>query len=347
MRAWWQRRSSRMRLAIWNVAAVVPAIAVFLGAIAFVDAMKWEGAAGWATLVLVAVAVFTAFGFASYAIANRVIAPVRDMADRARSLSVGQLADRLPVANPHDDLGRLAVGLNEALGRFEIAYRALDRLTADVSHELRTPLTAMRSIGQVALQEQDPAALHNALGGMLEEVERMNHLINRLLLLARADNNEIPVQLEAALVGRVLAEVLEVHGRVAEEKRQRMEIDCPDYLLAVFDPALLRLAMMNLVQNAIRHSPPDTRILVRASVRNDRVEIEVVDEGPGIAPEHQGRIFERFYRVDKARSRADGGVGLGLAIVKWAVERMDGSVDLRSEVGGGCTFRVCLRRVAG
>jgi signal transduction histidine kinase len=259
---------------------------------------------------------------------------------------VKALNERLPVANPHDDLGQLAAGFNETLARFEHAYQELDRLTADVSHELRTPLTAMRSVGEVALRERDPALLRDALGSMLEEIGRMNQLIERLLLLARADNDEIPAQLEAGLVRPVLTGVNEVLGRVAEEKHQRLQVECPDHLLAIFDPALLRLALMNLVQNAIRYSPPAKPILVRGTLRDDAVEIEVIDEGAGIAPEHQQRVFERFYRVDKARSRAEGGVGLGLAIVKWAAERMGGTVELRSEAGHGCTFRLRLRRVA-
>ncbi len=343
MKAWWQRCSSRLRLAVWNVAAagVFAALAVI--------AVKMSGAAAGGMAFGVefgtGLCALAAFGIASYTIASRLLAPVRDMAERTSRLSVQTLSERLPVANPYDDLGRLATGFNEAVGRFENAYWELDRLAANVSHELRTPLTAMRSVGEVALRGHDPALLRDALGSMLEEITRMNQLINRLLLLARADNDEIPVQLEAGLVARVLDEVMDVLGRVAEEKQQRLQVDCPDHLLAIFDPALLRLALMNLVQNAIRYSPSSKPILVRGLVGDESVDIEVIDEGPGIGAEHQQRVFERFYRVDKARSRSEGGVGLGLAIVKWAAERMGGSVELESEPGHGSTFRLRLRRV--
>jgi heavy metal sensor kinase len=342
------RFSSRLRLAAWNAAAGAASGVIFLTAAVAVEIWR-PGAPGtvfW-SLLGVGLVITLGFGIASYGIANHVLAPVREMAERTRRLSVQTLNERLPVANPNDDLGQLATGFNETLERFEHAYRELDRLTADVSHELRTPLTAMRTVGEVALRERDPALLRDAIGSMLEEIGRMNQLINRLLLLARADNNEIPVQLEAGLVNRIMAEVNEVLGRVAEEKQQRLLVECPDHLLAVFDPALLRLALMNLVQNAIHYSPPGKPILVRGALRNDAVGIEIIDEGPGIAPEHQQKIFERFYRVDKARSRADGGVGLGLAIVKWAVERMGGAVELQSEPGRGSTFRLLLRRVTG
>jgi signal transduction histidine kinase len=116
-------------------------------------------------------------------------------------------------------------------------------------------------------------------------------------------------------------------------------------LLAVFDPALLRLALMNLTQNAIRYSPSGKSIALRAFSGQDGVVVEVADEGPGIAEEHHQKIFQRFYRVDKARSRAEGGVGLGLAIVKWSVERMGGTVELDSEIGRGTVFRIHLRPV--
>jgi signal transduction histidine kinase len=155
----------------------------------------------------------------------------------------------------------------------------------------------------------------------------------------------MPVKLEAGLLRTTLLEVSESLGLVAAEKQQRLEVDCADHLLAVFDPALLRLALMNLVQNAIRYSPAGKPIKLRAFVGQDDVVIEVADEGPGIAPEHHQKIFERFYRVDKARSRADGGVGLGLAIVKWSVERMGGRVGLDSETGRGSVFRIRLRMI--
>ena len=265
------------------------------------------------------------------------------MAGLTRRLFAGSLRERLPVANPHDELGQLAAGCNELLRQLETSFAELDRLTADVSHELRTPLTAMRAVGEVALRDRNPAILHDAVGSMLEEIGRMNQLIERLLLLTRSDDSEMPLQMEAGLVRRVLVEVNESLSLVAGEKQQQLKTECPDHLLAVFDPALLRLALLNLTQNAIRYSPAGKPINLRAFAGQDSVVVEVADEGPGIAEEHQQKIFERFYRVDKARSRAEGGVGLGLAIVKWSVGRMGGTVELDSELGRGSVFRIRLR----
>jgi signal transduction histidine kinase len=249
------------------------------------------------------------------------------------------------VSNSDNEIGELESFLNELMQRLEGSYVEVDRFASDVSHELRTPLTAMRSVGEVALRERNPAILYDAVGSMLEEVRRMNQLMDRLLLLTRGDSDKWPVRPKAGLVRDILVEVSETLGTVAEEKGQHLQIVCPDPLKATFDQALLRLALMNLTQNAIRYSPPGRPVYLRAFAAGQTVVVEVADEGPGIAPEHQHKIFQRFYRVDEARSRAEGGVGLGLAIVKWAVERTGGKVELESEVGRGSVFRLRLPRV--
>ncbi len=338
----------RVRLAA-GFAVAGAALVTVCGAVAL-GLRVWKPATAFEAIMALVVGDVGAailLGVAGYFIAGRVLAPIKAMVKQTRLLSAKTLTERLPGANPHDELGQLATALNARLDQLEHAFAELQRFAADASHELRTPLTAMRAVGEVALREPNPALLHDAVGSMLEEVRRMNQLIDRLLLLERTDDDEMPARLEAGLVRPALTEVSDSLGLVAEEKQQRIEVDCPDHLLAVFDPALLRLALMNLTQNAIRYSPAGKPIRLRAAAGEDAVVIDVADEGPGIAPEHHRRIFERFYRVDKARSRAEGGVGLGLAIVKWSVERMGGAVELQSEVGRGSVFRVRLRALSG
>jgi len=346
VRRWWLRRSLRVRLAAWYagtgaaVWVVCLLIAVALGV--------WRPTSGGNVVAMLAIGGAGALvlcGISGYFIAGRALAPVKEMVERTRTVSAKSLGARLPVANPHDELGELATVFNGALQQLEDAFAELKRFTADVSHELRTPLTAMRAVGEVALRERNPAILYDALGSMLEEVRRMNQMIERLLLLARADGDDMAAHLEAGLVRYLLVEVGNALALVAEEKQQQIAVDCPEHLLAVFDPALLRLALVNLTQNAIRYSPEGKRITIRGLSQAGVVLIDVADEGPGIAAEHHQRVFERFYRVDKARSRAEGGAGLGLAIVKWSVERMGGSVELKSEPGRGSTFRLRLRSV--
>jgi signal transduction histidine kinase len=333
-------------LALWNAVAAASAALLCVALAAALGLLK--PAATFQPLPLLALiwACSTLlFGVGAWFIARRMLAPLEELLTQTRRLSAKGLSRRLSVTNPEDEIGQLAAGLNNMLEQLEKSFAELDRLTADVSHELRTPLTAMRAVGEVALRERNPAILHDAVGSMLEEIARMNQLIERLLLLTRSDDNEIPLQMEAGLVRPVLVEVSDTLSLVAEEKQQQLQTECPDHLLAVFDPALLRLALMNLTQNAIRYSPAGKPIKLRALTQQDEVVIEVADEGPGIAPEHQQKIFQRFYRVDKARSRAEGGVGLGLAIVKWSVERMGGTVGLESELGRGSTFRIRLRMI--
>jgi heavy metal sensor kinase len=344
---WWQRRSLRLRLAArYAVAGVILSALCSAAALAAAGWRPLNPSRLWPVLALGGPATWLLFAAAGYFIAGHALAPVREMVERTRRLSARSLNERLPVANVHDELGQLAAVFNETLQQLESAFAELKRFTADVSHELRTPLTAIRAVGEVACRERNPAILYDALGSILEEVRRMNQLIDRLLLLARADDDRLPVRLEAALLRAPLLEVSDALALVAEDKQQRLEVDCPNHLLAVFDPALLRLALLNLVQNAIRYGPPAKPITLRAFRGENAMVIEVADQGPGIAPEHQQKIFERFYRIDKARSRAEGGAGLGLAIVKWAAERMGGAVELKSEPGRGSTFRLRLRQVA-
>jgi signal transduction histidine kinase len=340
------RLSLRAKLAVANAAV---AAAIWLLGLLLINATGiWKPTNCldfFLALIIGGLAVILVFGLVTWFITGRALTPLKEMAARLRRLSVDNLEERLPVENPRDELGELAAGFNDALEQLQNSFAALDRLTADVSHELRTPLTAMRAVSEVALRERNPAVLHDAVGSMLEEIGRMNQLLDRLLLLTRPGDDAMPVSLEASPVRKTLLEVSDALGLLAEDKRQSLLVDCPDHLLAVFDPALLRLALMNLVQNAIRYSPPGKIIYVRATAGDGAVVIEVADEGPGIAPEHQQKIFERFYRVDKARSRAEGGVGLGLAIVKWSVERMGGAVELASEPGRGSVFRLRLRTI--
>lgn len=343
MSHWWQKRSRRVWLAVWHAAAGNSVLALCLLAIYGSGLGKLsDHRDALSALIIGGVIATLLFAFAGYFIAGLALEPVREIVELARRLARQPWGKQITVSNPLDEIGELETFLNELLRRLEGSFVELDRLAADVSHELRTPLTAMRSVGEVALRDQNPAILYNAVGSMLEEIRRMNQLIDRLLLLTRGDSDKWPVRPKPGLVRNVLMEVSETLGMVAEEKQQLLQIDCADTVRAIFDAALLRLALMNLTQNAIRYSPPGKPIYLRASAAEKTVIVEVADEGPGIASEHQQKIFQRFYRIDDARSRAEGGIGLGLAIVKWAVERTGGTVELESEVGRGSVFRVRL-----
>jgi heavy metal sensor kinase len=280
-----------------------------------------------------------------YLIAHRSLSPMSQIAARARQITAESLGGRLPVPNPHDELGQLATVFNATLARLENSFAELRRFTADASHELRTPLTALRAVGEAALRPDagDSKSLREALSSMLEETRRLSDLVDALLLLARADTSRVSPSLDQVDLTGLVNEVRETLLVLAEEKNQQIEI-IAEQLTIRADRELLRLALLNLVHNAIRYSAEGLMISLRVRRQEANAVVEVIDQGPGIAPEHQQKIFERFYRVDKARSRASGGAGLGLAIARWAIERQGGHVELESELGRGSLFRIVMHR---
>ena len=188
----------------------------------------------------------------------------------------------------------------------------------------------------------NPTALRDTIGSMLEEAQRLNDLIESLLTLARMESGKVSIKPEPVKLAELAREVRENLNVLAAEKQQTIELSGDNSLTGTADRLLLRQALMNIVHNAVRYAPPQTRISIRIAHRDGDVCIEVADQGPGIAPEYQQMIFERFYRVDKSRSRAEGGHGLGLAIAKWSVERQGVRIEVESELGKGSIFRIVL-----
>ena len=278
-----------------------------------------------------------------YLVATRSLAPLDAMARQARRITSESLSKRLPNPNPNDELGRLATVFNETLARLEGSFAELQRFTADASHELRSPLTALRAVGEVALRDgHDPATLRETIGSMLEEAQRLTDLVDALLTLARMDAGEVAATQEQMNIAPLLEEIRDQFDVLAAEKEQMLAVRSDENLTVLADRTLLRLALVNLVHNAIQHSPSHSKILLAALRRPSGVDISVNDSGHGIAREYHEKIFERFFRVDKARSRSGGGVGLGLAIAKRAVERNGGRIIVESDPDRGSIFRVEL-----
>ena len=287
-------------------------------------------------------------GCGGYFLARRALAPVGRMADRARTITAERLGERLPVENPGDELGQLAAVFNDAFGRLERSFEQLRRFTADASHELRTPLTAMRSVGEVGLrQHRDAVTYREIIGSMLEETDRLGRLVEGLLMLSRADGGSVSLTREGVDLAELARDVAGHLGVLAEEKQQSFTVEAPGPVAAWVDRLVIRQALINLVDNAVKYTPPggSVRIVVRNGGPGPT--IEVVDTGPGIPPDHRDRVFDRFYRIDKARSRDLGGTGLGLSIARWAVEAHGGRLDLDSAEGRGSTFRITLSPARG
>ncbi len=277
-----------------------------------------------------------------YFLAGRALSPIGAMAAKAREITAERLSERLPVENPKDEFGRLAMVFNEAFLRLEDSFARLRRFTADASHELRTPLTAIRSVGEVGMNESmDAASCREVIGSMLEETDRLTKLVDSLLILSRADTGTVPFRREMVDLAALALEVSECLKVLAEEKEQELTVAAPDPIFTPADRATLRQGIMNLLDNAIKFTPAGGKVQVAVGRTPEGEAFAAVsDNGPGIAPEHREKIYERFYRVDEGRSREVGGAGLGLSIVKWAVEANGGRIELESFVNGGSTFRI-------
>jgi heavy metal sensor kinase len=299
-----------------------------------------------------------AAGLGGYTLARRALLPVERMTERARTITAENLHDRLPVHNPDDEMGRLATVFNQTLARLEASFEQMRRFTADVSHELRTPLTAIRSVGEVGLREhRDEGAYRGIIGSMLEEVDRLAGLVDRLLTLSRADTGRAKLSADTIDLGELAEDVAAHLGVLAEEKRQTITVDVDGHPHALGDRLVVRQAIINLVDNAIKFSPSGGRISLTTREAGGRAMLEVHDSGPGISSVSRSRVFDRFYREEPGLETPDpalgtrdsgldvqGGAGLGLSIAKWAVEANGGELSLAQTSADGSTFRITLPR---
>src|SRR5712692_6132624 len=282
-------------------------------------------------------------GLGGYVLARRALRPMDQLASEAHRITAERLHERLSVPNPSDEVGRLATVINDTFARLESSFDQLRRFTADASHELRTPLAVIRGIGEVGLgAPRSPAEYKEAIGSMLEEVDRLTRLIDTLLRLSHGDAGTVRLAKEAVDLGQLTHEVVASLMILAEERGQRLTLALSDHVWVIADRLVLREAIANIIDNAIKYSRTGGTIDVRVHARNGQAVLEIADEGPGIAPEHRQRIFDRFFRLDEARSRDSGGTGLGLALAKWAVEANGGEITVEDDARRGSTFRIVL-----
>jgi two-component system OmpR family sensor kinase len=275
-------------------------------------------------------------------LAQNALAPIDRITQTAHGIThSGDLTRRLEQGKTRDEVGRLAETFNEMLGRIEELFRSQQRFVSDVSHELRSPLTAIR--GNLDLLRRgasdDPEARHQALTAIDAEAERMQRLVTDLLLLARADEG-IKIQKEIVELDTVMLDVYRQARVIAGGVN--VCLGSEDQAQVMGDRDRLKQLLLNLVDNAIKYTPSGGE--VRLSLERDTqwVRVTVSDTGIGIPTEDLPRIFDRFYRVDKARSREMGGSGLGLAIAKWITDAHGGRIEVQSEVGKGTIFTLWL-----
>lgn len=319
-------------------------------------------------IVAIVIGLLLAWG-GGYALARRSLAPVVAMSERAADIGASSLHERLPVANPNDELGRLASTFNALLARLDTAFDQQRRFMADASHELRTPVAVMLGEADIALsQAQRPEAdYRDALSAVRDEGRRLSRIVADLFLLARADAGQRPLQRRELYLDELVSECVRAARALAAARATTITLT-PTFSAAPLptlgdarldpdpdadwpieaDEELLRSLVMNLLDNAIKHSPPGARVTVGLDRDPAAYHVTVSDSGPGIPEEARAKVFERFFRVDVARAREavsdSGGAGLGLAIGRWIAEAHGGTLELAESSSTGSRFRITLPR---
>jgi heavy metal sensor kinase len=282
-------------------------------------------------------------GLAGYLLARKSLAPIAEMTARAERISAENLHERLPVKNKNDELGKLAHVFNDLLTRIESSFDGMRRFTADASHELRTPLAIIRGEADVALsQDREPGEYRETLAIIQDEARLLSGTVEDMLALARADAGQRRLKLEEFYFNDLIEECVRSARALALNKNISLDFESSDDTAFRGDEDLLRRMAVNLLDNAIKYTPDGGSVSVKLWREDGRINLRVTDSGIGIPTEDAARVFERFYRADKARSRAEGGSGLGLPIVKWIAEAHLGSVSLESAPERGSSFTVSL-----
>jgi heavy metal sensor kinase len=275
-------------------------------------------------------------------LANRALAPIDRITRTAQRISAENLGGRISLHGPDDEVGRLARTFDAMLARLEAAFERQRRFTADASHELRTPLTAILGQIDVALERPREAETYRTtLTTIREQAQRLARLVGDLLFLARTDAQTTPIAVEPLDLSTLLQAAVDEVKPLAAARDQTIELAAVPLKLEGSEDHLLRL-FLNLLDNAIRYTPPGGRIMLNCACDGSEIVAHISDTGPGIAPEHLPRLFERFHRVDRGRSRAQGGSGLGLAIAQSIAHAHGGRIAVESAVGQGSTFTVIL-----
>jgi heavy metal sensor kinase len=289
-------------------------------------------------------------GFCGYFLARRSLAPVVEMGRQANRISARNLNERLVAGNERDELGQLAGVLNDLLERLDEAFKQQRRFMADASHELRTPLAIVRGESEVALSKQDRSTheYRESLAIVHGESERLTRIVEDLFTLARADAGQFRTKFAPVYLDEIVGDAVRSIAVLARNKSIRIDVSTNDEMPMNADESLLRRLFLNLLDNAVKYGRPGGCVSVKCESGQNVNIVTIIDDGIGILPKDQNRIFERFYRVDKARSRSEdietSGAGLGLAITKWIAEIHQGRVELISSNDKGSIFSVTFPR---
>jgi two-component system OmpR family sensor kinase len=284
-------------------------------------------------------------------LSNRAFKPINQVISAARTITAERLHERLFVSSVDDEINRLSTTLNEMIERLEQSFLAQKQFTADASHELRTPLTILAGEIEVALQRcRTTGEYQQILQSNLEEIRRLQKIVNALLLLSHIDSGKMTIGRNPIRLDEVLISAIQKVNRSAKTQRILIDLQLDDSggedlreIVVLADSASLQNVFLNILDNAIKFSHAGSKVSCALKAINGRVEITIKDNGEGIAPDHLGHVFDRFYRVDHSFGNVrKSGAGLGLAIAKAVIEAHGGTISLKSSTGQGTTVRVIL-----
>lgn len=279
-------------------------------------------------------------------LAGRALNPMDSVVDAISNLDADSLDARIIEEKGTLEVRELARSFNALLGRLEDSFRRIKEFTADASHELRTPLTVLRGETEVALRKpRSPEEYQDVLASTLEEAHRMSRIVEDLLLLAKGDLGEAPVNKTSLDLNEVLGDIALQAQLVSEAKNISVIFEEAPSIKIMADPLRIRQLFWNILNNAIKYTPQDGMIYISIKTENnENVKVAISDTGIGIPEQDLPHIFKRFYRVDKHRARTQGGSGLGLAICKWITTAHGGKIEVRSKPGEGSVFTIILPR---
>ena len=293
--------------------------------------------------ILAALPIILALGtLGGWILARRSLAPIGYIASKAESISSQNLSERLTPRGTDDEMDDLIRTINEMIARLESSFKRMAEFTADASHELKTPICAMRGEAEVLLlKERKAEEYQEGLAHFIEQFDHMNQMINDLILLSKLDTTEVALKMAPLRLDLLIKDLCNFFQVLAEQKNIALEAGTLEEVTVIGDKVRLQQLFTNLIDNAIKYTTQGA-IRITAEKNEDAVAVKIIDTGMGIPEEERGKIFKRFYRMDKSRSRETGGVGLGLSIAEWVAHAHQGRIEVDSEINRGSIFTVYL-----
>jgi two-component system OmpR family sensor kinase len=279
--------------------------------------------------------------FGGWLLARFSLKPVDKIINAAHDITAHNLSRRLPMPSSNDEIGRLTSTLNEMIERLQDSFEQIRQFTSDVSHELRTPLAILMGEMELALRSpKQNVQYKETIMSALEEVTRLSKVVQSLLEISRAETGQVKIDFLPLNVSDTIRDIAEDMQILAEEKGIKLESIIEDNIIIMADYVRIHQTLINVIDNSIKYNRPNGSVLVRMQTDSQCAVIRISDTGVGIPDDCLEHIFDRFFRVDKARSRDVDGTGLGLAIVKWIVESHHGTIDVESQLGKGTMFTI-------